>query len=191
LGAVLVGILSLVACVFIASAASKLRSRRAFAAFRTGLGETALVPSRRLGITAALLAGAEAVMAALLVAASILQGTGNPRAIALTEVALAGAAALVAVLASGVAAVMRRGTAARCACFGASAALPLGRVHLARNLTLLAVIAAGLALGPLVQPAAAADSAIAGIAGLVLALLIIRWEDLAVLFAPMPQAGGR
>ena len=56
---------------------------------------------------------------------------------------------LTATLTAGVAVVIRRGTRARCACFGAGSTRPLGGAHLFRNLALLAVLAFGLASNPL------------------------------------------
>ena len=103
--------------------------------------------------------------------------------------ALACAAALTAMLAAGVAATIRSGARARCACFGARAGRPLGRAHLARNAGLLAVLVTGLVAGPLAhgQPVPAA-AALAAATGSLAALVIIRWEDLADLFVAVPGA---
>jgi hypothetical protein len=173
--------------VFAASSASKLRSRSAYQAFRVGLRETRLVPERRLAATTAALAGAEAVVAVVLVAAAVIVSVGAAGATALGLIALSAAASLTAVLAVGVATVVRRGISARCACFGAGAR-QLSRLHLVRNLCLLAVQAAGLALAPLARRPAPATATIAAVAGLVFALVFIRWEDIASLFAPLPSA---
>jgi len=109
-------------------------------------------------------------------------------AIVLAEAALAAAAVLTAVLATGVVVVIRRGTRARCPCFGADSGRPLGRLHLLRNLSLLAVVGAGLAAVLLTRGhPALAGMAVAAAAGALAALLFIRWEDLAELFAPIPQ----
>jgi hypothetical protein len=186
-----IAVLSLAACVFAVSAAAKLRTPGAYRSFRDGLGETGLMPGRLLPATAALLSGAEAVIAAGLIAAAVLTAVAAPGAIPLAEFALAAAALLASVLAAGVAVVMHRGTRARCACFGAGSGRPLGRAHLARNLTLLAVICAGLAGPPLAHGRPAVGTAvIAAAAGAVAAMLFIRWEDLAELFAPIPPPLG-
>ena len=102
------------------------------------------------------------------------------------ESALAAAVALTVALAAGVAAVVRRGTRAHCACFGARSARPLGRLHLARNLCLLTVICAGLAGTPLASGHAGVTGAVLAMAaGAVAALLFIRWDDLAELYMPI------
>ncbi len=181
-----VAILSLAACVFASSAAAKLRSRQAYQSFRAGLGETALMPERMLPTAVAALPGAEAVTAAGLAVAAGLAAAAGPGAKPAAETALTAAAVLTAVLAGGVALVMRRGTEARCACFGAGSGRPLGGVHLIRNLTLLALLvsgAAGSALGH--GHPAPAGIVVAAAAGAVAALLFVRWEDLAGLFTPI------
>jgi hypothetical protein len=184
-----VAVLSLAACVFAASAAAKLRSRRAYRSFRAGLRETALMPERLLPVAVAALPIAEAVTAGGLVTAAVLVATAGARGIPAAEAALTVAALMTAMLAAGVGVVMRRGTRARCACFGTGSGRPLGGVHLIRNLALLAVLAIGIVGGPLGQARPApAGTAVAGAAGAVAALLFIGWEDLAELFAPIPPA---
>lgn len=186
-----VAMLSLAACVFIASAAAKLRDRQAYRSFRSGLGETALVPAKLLPLATALLSVAEGVIAVALLAAVMLTAVSAAGAVPLGEVALSAAAALIAVLAAGIAAVIRRGTRARCACFGAGSGRPLGWAHLIRNLGLLAVVGAGLAGVPLEhgRPALAGAVLAAG-AGVLSALVLIRFEQLAELFAPLPPSPG-
>jgi hypothetical protein len=183
-----VAVLSLAACVFAASAAAKLHSRAAYRSFRAGLRETALMPQGPMPTVAAALPGAEAVTAVGLGIAAVLVATEGAGAIAAAEAALAVACVLTVTLTAGVAVVMRRGTQARCACFGARSTRPLGGAHLLRNLVLLAVLAAGLASSPLGHGhLGPADTIVAAAAGAVAALLFIRWEDLAELFAPIPS----
>jgi hypothetical protein len=181
-----VAVLTLTACVFCTSASAKLRSRRAYAAFRAGLQETGLLPERFRPAASAALSATEAAIAICLAAATVLSATGRPRAPLAAEAALTASAVLTAVLAVGVAVVIRHGTRARCACFGTGSARPLGAVHLVRNLALLATIGAGLATSPLGhgRPSPAAVTVAAG-AGVVAALLFVRWEDLADLVAPV------
>jgi hypothetical protein len=183
-------ILILGAWVFGASAIAKLRGRRAYRAFVAGLRESGLVPGAGLPAVAAALAGSEAVIAVGLAATAATAGVAPGHGVnAYAESALAAAAALTAVLAAGVGMAIHRGIQARCACFGARPGRPLGRPHLVRNLILLAALGTGLAAVPLAggpgRPAAAALSAAAGSLA---ALLIIRWEDLADLFAPTQAA---
>jgi hypothetical protein len=190
MGELVVGILSMASFVFIASAGSKLRGRPAFQSFRAGLREAAVVPEHLLPATAAVLAGSEAAIAIALAAAAVLVGTGTPGAATAAVLAFIAAALLTAALAAGVAGVMRRGISARCACFGAASDLPLGRVQLARNLSLLAAEGAGLALSLQTHRPALAGVAVAILAGLVVALLVVRWEDLAALITPLPPMPG-
>jgi hypothetical protein len=93
------------------------------------------------------------------------------------------------VLTSGVALIIRRGAQARCACFGARSSRPLGRAHLARNVGLLAVVGVGLIAAPLAHGRPApAGAMLAAVAGAAAALVVIRWEDIADLFAPVPPS---
>jgi Methylamine utilisation protein MauE len=184
-----IAVLSLAACVFGTSAAAKIRSRRAYRSFRAGLRETALIPQRLLPVAASVLPGAEAVTAAGLTAAAVLVATAGSGANVAAAAALTAASLLTAVLAAGVAVVMRSGAPSRCNCFGAGSDRPLGGAHLIRNVALLAVLAAGVAGTSLRhgQPAAA-GAIVAAAAGVVVALLFIRWEELAELFAPIGTA---
>jgi Methylamine utilisation protein MauE len=190
-----VAVLSLAAWVFSASAAAKLSGRRAYQLFRAGLRETALLPEHLLSAAVAVLPAAEAVTALGLAAAAVLTTTGDPSARLTAGAALAVAALLTAVLAGGVVVVMRRGTRAHCACFGPGSGRPLGGVHLVRNLVLLVMLAAGLASSAWGHgPPAPAGLVVAGAAGSVAALVFIRWDDLAGLFAPissLPPASPR
>lgn len=190
-----VAVLSLAACVFGASAAAKLRSGKAYRLFRDGFLATKLLPRHVLSPAAAVLAGAEALAAAGLSAAAVLIAASVPGAISFAEFALAVAALLISLLAAGVAVVIRRGTQATCACFGPGRGRQLGPAHLVRNVSLLAVICAGLAGVPLAPGRPAVAGAVLGaIAGAVAALLFIRWDDLAELFTPSmgaAQTAGR
>jgi hypothetical protein len=181
-------LLTLAGCVFAASAAAKIRSRPAYRWFSAGLRETGLVPERLLPRAAAVLCAAEAVTGAGLIGAAVATAAGWPGGIVVAETAPATAAVLTGVLAVGVAAVIRRGTQARCACFGAGPRRPLGREHLARNLCLLAVLGADMAAASFGQRPAPAAAIVAAAAGVTASLLFIRWDDLVELFAPMPRS---
>jgi hypothetical protein len=178
-------VLALGTGVFAASAAGKLRSPAAYRDFRAGLRGTRLVPGERLAATAAVLVAAETVCAAALAAALVVTATSAGPGVPLAEAALGATALLTAVLAAGVATVLRRGNAVPCRCFGATSSRPLGAVHLARNACLLALLAAGLGCTPIghARPAAA-GCILAVLTGLLMALLFIRWDDLAAVFAP-------
>ena len=165
------------------SAASKLRSGRAYRAFRAGFAATALVSRPLTGLAAVVLVTTEAAVTSLCAAALIMTFLSRAPALALTGVALAGAAALMAVLTAGVAVAVRRGVTAPCACFGSGSRAPLGGVHLARNAYLLAVLATGVVSAGLQrwQPGLAA-AGLAAAAGGVSALLLTRLDDVAALF---------
>jgi hypothetical protein len=186
-----VAVLSLAACVFIASAVAKLRDRQAYRSFRSGLDETGLVPAKLLALATALLSIAEGVIAVALVAAIVLTAVPAAGAVPVGETALAAAAALTAMLAAGIAVVIRRGTQAGCACFGAGSDRPLGWPHLIRDLGLLAALGAGLAAVPLERGRPAmAGAVLAAAAGALSALVLIRFDQLAELFAPLPPPPG-
>jgi hypothetical protein len=184
----IIAVLVMAACVYGASSVSKLATRRRYVAFRDGLADTALVRGRLLRATAATLAGGEAVVAAGLVTATTLRAAGLPGAVPVATAALASATVLTGALAAGVTVVIRSGTRATCACFGARSGRELGGSHLARNAGLLTLLVAAL-IGNEFRygrpTPAAAGVAIA--AGAVVALLMIGLDDIVSLFAPMGQ----
>jgi hypothetical protein len=185
----LAGILGLSAAVFATSAFAKLRSRPAYRDFSAGLRATQLVPPSLLTGTAVILVAVEAATAGGLAAAAGLLAARAPVAYPLSELAVAVAAALTLVLVSGVAVALSRGAQAPCSCFGGSSVRPLGVAHLIRNTVLLVLLAAGLAASLLQRDRPGfTDSALAVATGLVLSLLIIRWEDLAALVDSRPAA---
>jgi hypothetical protein len=181
--------LVIAAAVYGASAASKLRGPASYRAYRRGLDQTSLVPERWLGSVAAALAAAETVTAVLAAVGTILLIAH--RALVVATAGLGAAALLAAVLTAGVAVVVRRGTRARCACFGAATVSRIGGTHLIRNGTLLAVLGAGLATMTTSAGRPAAGGvvlalAVAGTASLVL----IRLDDIVELFrAPAAPTG--
>jgi hypothetical protein len=185
------GALAVAAIVYGQSAAAKLRGRRAYHDYQAGLGETALVPRRRLVLAAAALVVAETAVTCVACSATAAMLL-LPGALVIAEAALAGALLLTAVLAAGIWLVIRRGTRARCACFGAASLRPLGAVHLARNLGLLSLMATGLigaligGLGPGRPGLAIAVVAVTG--GAVVGLLMIHFEGIVFLFAPVDSA---
>ncbi|MFI1581741.1 MauE/DoxX family redox-associated membrane protein [Embleya sp. NPDC020630] len=169
MGYVYVGCACLVGLVFVTSAVSKLRD---FAGFVASVPRLVPMPIGRARPIAVLVVGAETAVP-ILVAFPPLGALGFTVAAVLLlafTVAIAGA--------------LRRGRRSSCRCFGASDA-PLGARHLARNAVLLAAACAGAAAAML----GAADSPplagglIAGVAGLVGALLIITLDDIVDLFA--------
>ncbi len=156
---------ALTALVFAVSALAKLRSRPAFRSLESWVATLPLPLARsRPRLCAGVMAGTEAAIAVL---------------VAFPASARAGlllAAAVLAVFAAGVHIVLRRGTSAPCRCFGTAAA-PLGRRHVARNLLLCAAAATGAAVAaPAGRPAGIAISLGAGT---VVALVVVFLDDLA------------
>ncbi|MDO3703163.1 hypothetical protein Q3W71_15940 [Micromonospora sp. C28SCA-DRY-2] len=170
----------LLAPVFLASAASKLRGRRAFRAFADSLRAMDLLPAPVVVLVAAAVAAAEAMVPLLLVPL--------PDA-ALTTAGFTVATALSAAFTVVVAVVLHRGGQVSCRCFGEAAAAPFGRRHLARNLVL--TVAAGVgAYASLGDPGVTVRTLVlAGPLGVVGALVVVRLDDLAALFRPVTPAG--
>jgi hypothetical protein len=195
---VVAGVLVMTAAVFGASAGTKLRGPSAFRRFRAAIAATGLVPRFALPWVTAALAVTEAGAAAgLVVAAALVDSPASTvpasAGVLVAQAALAVAAVLTAMLITGVAVVIHRGVAARCACFGAASGQPLGTRHLVRNIVLLALLLAGLAGSPFASHAtptgagvAAVTALLTAVAGGTVALVLIRWEDLAALVLPMP-----
>ena len=93
---------------------------------------------------------------------------------------------------AGVWLVMRRGVRAACRCFGGAGG-PLSRIHLGRNLTLLGVSLTGL-VASLSTPALDLRSPVllpVVVAAAVVAVLLIRVEDVAALARPAAPRGVR
>ena len=168
----------LLALVFAASAAAKLRSPGAFRAFRRGLAAMRVLPDRAVPLVAVLVAGLEAVVpAALLVKGAELPG-------------LAVAVLLLTAFTVAIALTLRRGTTAVCPCFGVSGS-PFGPRHLARNSALLTVgafTAVATRTGGLPPPP---GLVLTGVAAAVLAVLAITFDDLADVMLGPVRKGAR
>ncbi|GII63515.1 methylamine utilization protein MauE [Sphaerisporangium krabiense] len=164
----------LLAVVFVAAAATKVRGRRDLEEFRAavrGFGVTARWSSAVAGVVIAL---ESAAAAAMLVDAVAPAGLGL-------------AAGLLAAFTAAIVSALRKGTPANCRCFGASAR-PLGTRHVVRNGILLLVAVAGAVTTAGVRVTAdareLAPSVLAGFVAVVLALLVIAYDDLASLAHP-------
>jgi hypothetical protein len=170
----------LLALVFLASAASKLRGRPAFRAFADSLRTMNLLPARVVVPVAGAVAVVEAMVPLLLVP---LPGA------AVTTVGFTVAAALLAAFTVAVAVVLHRGTRVSCRCFGEAAAAPFGRHHLARNvvLTVVAGIGAYASLGD--SGVTVRTAVLAVPLGVVSALIVVRLDDLVALFLPVTPPG--
>lgn len=167
----------LLATVFLMSGVGKAYSGGQFRGFAESLramrllGDAAVVP-----VSAAVVAAELAVP--LLIAAYAVPG--------LSLAGLGLAAGLLASFTAAIIVVLRRGTPASCRCFGGSGAAPFGRRHVVRNLVLIAV-AGGGAVATLRDPQVGWQSLVLGAAaGVSVALLVARLDDLVALFAPLP-----
>jgi len=159
--------------VFLAALAGKVRRRAAYDGFVTSLRALNVLPPRLAGVAAAVVTAAEAAIVVLL----IVPVTG-PAGFLL-------AAVLLTTFTSGIAVAVRRGTTAPCACFGVSVT-PLGRVHVVRNLLLLAVAGAGLAFADAGGGTEFAGVVLAVAAALVTLVPVLRLDDLTALFSRAP-----
>ncbi|MER6809268.1 MauE/DoxX family redox-associated membrane protein [Spirillospora sp. NPDC000708] len=165
----------LLALVFVASAAGKLRGRGAYARFTAATARLVPRPVAATGTRwiAAAVVGAEAAVVVLLV---------------LPATAAAGFALAAVLLAAFTAAIVRalaRGDRAPCACFG-DADTPLGPRQVVRNLSLATAALAGLGAtlsgGSHLPGATGALFAVA--AGCFAALLVLAADDIIELFRP-------
>ncbi|MGC4937313.1 MauE/DoxX family redox-associated membrane protein [Kribbella sp. DT2] len=175
--------------VFGMSSASKL-GRSAFRDFVASAGPLKILPRSLRPLASRVVVSSEIALTVVL-----LVGAGSaalPALVPVAVVALTAAAALLLVFTVAIVATLRRGGQQACRCFGAKAT-PLGPAHVVRNVLLLAVALAGLvaviATEPSVEPGGAV---LAGVAGLVVGLLVTRFDDLTDLFGtPEISARGR
>ncbi|HZN71741.1 MAG TPA: MauE/DoxX family redox-associated membrane protein [Micromonosporaceae bacterium] len=170
----------LIVTVFATSSASKVHSRRAFADFRrsTRVMFTALVGARFATAAAAAVIAWAVVVAEMVTVSLVVFPATAAAGFGLACVVLVG-------LSMAMAATVRSRQAVSCRCFGASA-VPVKSWHLWRNALLLAVAVGGLVAGAVkpdgsVTPTA---SVIAVAVGVVVAVLLIRFDDLVELLRP-------
>lgn len=174
----LLGVRLLIGIVFAASATGKLRGAAAFRGFEDSARAMG-VPARVSHLVAVAVITAECGTVVLLAL-----GPGGAPGFVLTLV-------LLAAFTTGIVRVLRRGTKASCACFGASTA-PIGRRHVVRNTALCALAVFGLAAGVsgTPTPSQPAGVLIAAFGALVGALFVIFTDELGALFddgAPRPS----
>ncbi|GAA3768715.1 MauE/DoxX family redox-associated membrane protein [Micromonospora maritima] len=169
---------TVLALVFVASAVGKLKSGAAFVAFRRGLADMRLLPTAVVPAVAVAVVTGEVVAVVLLG----LPGTGTA-GLVLALVLLASFTAAIAV-------VLARGTRVSCPCFGGSS-VSFGRRHLVRNGLLLglgvAALVGGTSQAPLAVPAALLSMA----GAVVIAMVVVTFEDIADVLAPSLGSGNR
>lgn len=167
----------LIGVVFLFSAWSKRPGGGRFKQFSDSLAAMRLLPARFVVPIATVVVCAEAAVVLLLV----------PQPLRLLAVAgFALAIVLLLGFAVSIGLVLRRGVQASCRCFGGSGAAPFRRHHIVRNLVLVAAAGAGL-VAALAEPSLSWEAvALAGVPGVVVALLTTRLDDVVELFAPAP-----
>ncbi|GIF12498.1 MauE/DoxX family redox-associated membrane protein [Actinoplanes teichomyceticus] len=174
-----IGCRCLIAVVFLAAAAGKIRNRRAYAAFVAATARflptwLPLAVKRVAGTRAGIHGVSAGVLAVeLAIPALLAVPAAAPAGFALAAVVLAGF-----IVAIG--AVLARDERIVCACFATSTA-PVGPQHLVRNGVLLAAAVSGLAL-PASSGADPVGALLAVVAAAVGATLLIFTDDLVELF---------
>ncbi|MET7469822.1 MauE/DoxX family redox-associated membrane protein [Micromonospora sp. NPDC005686] len=171
---------TVLALVFVASAVGKIKSGAAFVAFRKGLADMRVLPKAVVPTVAVAVVVGEIITVVLLGLPSA--GTGT-----------AGFVLAIVLLASFTAAiglVLARGTRVACPCFGGSA-VDFGRRHLVRNGLLLAIGFAGLVGGASDAPLALPAVLLSIGGAVVIAVVVVAFEDIAEVLAPSPGAGAR
>lgn len=154
--------------VFLFSIASKVRSRRAYEEFVSAVIAMQVLPQLWTRPAAlATIAGELTTVVLLAISATVPAG-------------FIVAAGLLTVFTAAISTAIRRGRRAPCRCFGASAT-PLGRLHIVRNLALVAACLVGLSsaldsAGSVPHPGGLIISL--GVAAIA-ALLVLRVDDLA------------
>ncbi|WP_410660330.1 MauE/DoxX family redox-associated membrane protein [Amycolatopsis sp. lyj-112] len=188
---VYLAVFAMVLCglVLLVSAVSKVRGKAAYAEFAASVPAFG-IPARWTSLFAAATVTAEFVITALLLpaTASVLFGSASGWWLALAGLVFA--AGLFGVLTAAVWRAVARRTGAVCRCFGPARTV-LAHRHVVRNALLLLVAVAGaIALAgasamSTVDPVVAALSAVVGAVG---AVAVVRFDDLAELFAgPIPD----
>ncbi|SCF26612.1 hypothetical protein GA0074695_4961 [Micromonospora viridifaciens] len=166
---------SAIALVFLAAAAGKLRA--GVDAFAASILDVVRVPARHARLLAGLVITGELIVAGLLVV---------PRS---ALVGLATAALLTVALVAVVITALQRGSGARCACFGVRST-PFGKRHVLRNLLMIGVVATG-AWFHLPASAYRPQHYLLGVlVGLVVAALLVAFDDIAELFVGPPRTAG-
>jgi hypothetical protein len=161
--------------VFAISAVGKVRTAPVRVAFRRSLADMAVLPARVVGTVAAAVPVVEAVVVVLIVVPS-------------TAVLGCGLAlALLVTFTTGIVIVLRRGTRARCLCFGTTE-----RAYGPRQLVRNGLLAAAALVGALTNghPIDLPGALIAIATGILAALVLVTFDELLDLFATPARGGG-
>ncbi|RSM59803.1 methylamine utilization protein MauE [Actinoplanes sp. ATCC 53533] len=168
----------LIGLVFVISAVEKAGGRARFREFRSSLSGMRVLPAGLVGPVAGLVVAGEVTVPLLLLAPW--PSEAAPFAGFTVATLLLGG------FTTAIAAVLRRGTPAACRCFGGADA-PFGRRHVARNLALAAVAAAG-AIATVADQPVTWRAVVAVPAAVLCAVIVARLDDLVALFTPAPAA---
>ncbi|MEU8113260.1 MauE/DoxX family redox-associated membrane protein [Micromonospora sp. NPDC048947] len=170
----------LILVIFLVAIVSKIRDRRRFHEFVDSVAALRLLPARMVRPAAVTVVAAELAVCALLVslpAPSLMAG----------GLGLAGA--LLGGFAVTIATALRRGVTASCRCFGGSASVPFGWLHVIRNAALALISLLGV-YAVLWQPNTNLGSvAITAPFALLVAALTIRLDDVVNLVTPISTSG--
>ncbi|KZB86104.1 MauE/DoxX family redox-associated membrane protein [Amycolatopsis regifaucium] len=176
--------------VLLISAVSKVRGKAAYAEFVASVPAFG-VPARWTPLFAKVTVAAEFLIAASLMPSAALAASGSGRWLAMAGLVLA--AGLFGVLTAAVWRAVARRTGAVCRCFGPARTV-LAHRHVVRNALLLLVALAGLVAMSYVSTVDVAEPAavvLAAAVGAIGAVAVVRFDDLADLFAgSVPQGAG-
>jgi hypothetical protein len=190
MGTFLVAALVTLWLMFGVSAARKVASLKRQRAFAESLRALRLLPTSIVVPVAAAVSCVELVIAVGLTAAIPGVMTGAPWALLVAVLGLLVAVGLLAVLTTGIVLALRRRSTAPCACFGASDR-PLSWRHVTRNglMLLVGVVGANIAVAVHPEVVDPIGAGLAGVFGVVIAVLLIRLDEIVELFAPTGSAG--
>lgn len=181
---VTIGAMVLCGLVLLVSSVSKVRSRADYAEFVASVPAFGF-PARWTRLFAVATVVAEFASTVLLLPATVLlvAGVGTVRWFAAAGLVLA--VGLFGALTAAVWRAVARRSGAACRCFG-SASTVLAHRHVVRNMVLLLAATLGLAALSTMDSADPVAAAVAATAGALGAVLVIRFDDLAELFAGPP-----
>jgi len=190
-GQLLVAAVAALCVVFGAAAVSKVASVQRQRAFAESLRALRLLPVSLVAPVAVVVSCVELVITAGLAAAFLGVVAGGAWAVWMAVLGMLLAVGLLGVLTAGIVLALRRRSIARCVCFGASDR-PLSWRHVVRNSVMQLVGVFGAVIAVATAPVAVVDPVGAGLAavvGVIVAVVLIRLDEIVELFAPTGPAG--
>jgi hypothetical protein len=185
----LVAVVVTLCVVFGVSAASKVASVERQRVFAESLRALRLLPVSLVAPVAVVISCVESAVG--LAAAFVGVVAGGAWAVSMAVLGMLLAVGLLGVLTAGIVLALRRRITARCACFGASDR-PLSWRQVLRNSVMQLVGLFGVVIAVADTPVAVVDpvgSGLAGVVGVVVAVVLIRLDEIVELFAPSGLAG--